>query len=72
MSAIAFWVVYERPNDYPDKFVTRKFLNDCPTDEFFVADSLSDLKTKVPANCVFLPPSVEDDPKIVGVWMEGV
>ncbi len=66
---LPMWVVYEKPSDFPDKFVLRKWLNDEPTEEIQTADTLEDIRKKVPEGLVRLSRDLKDDPVIVEVWL---
>ena len=61
---LPIWVVYYSPEDFPDKYVTRKFLLNVPTEEFYVADSIEEIREYIPKEMVQLSPS-ENDPKII-------
>lgn len=40
MTDLNTWTVYNNPNDYPGKFVARRFLNGQPTAEIKIAETL--------------------------------
>ncbi len=69
MNELPMWVVYEKPSDFPDKFVLRKWLNDEPTEEIQIADTLEDIRKKVPEGLVKISRDLRDDPVIVEVWL---
>lgn len=67
------WVVYERPRDYPNKFVLRRWDiragSMIATDDLQTADSLAAIRKAVPAGLYRLKRFEEDDPCIVEVWL---
>lgn len=63
------WTIYEYPIDYPDKYVARKFILDKPTQEIIIADTLEELRKKLPKGLIRLERSEYDDEKIVECWM---
>ena len=36
-SRLPIWVIYDRPDDYPNHYVVRKFYGNMPTDEIYGA-----------------------------------
>ena len=76
--ALSLWTVYERPRDYPDEFVARRFTvgphlgGTCagPTDDVLRAAHLAALRAQLLARglvCIARHP--EDDPCIVETWL---
>lgn len=63
------WVIYNKPADYPTKFVVRKWILDKPTDVFHTADTLEGIRKKIPLNLCNIGRQKNDDPKIVEVWI---
>lgn len=63
------WVVYEKPLDFPDKFVARKWIDNQPTLEFLEADTLESIRNKLPVGLYCLERSPGDDKKIVESWL---
>lgn len=61
--------VYEKPTDYPDKYVARLWDGQYPTRLVAVADTLDDIKEKIPPNMVLIPRVEKDDPTIIGSWL---
>ena len=70
---LAIWTVYNNPTDYPGKFVARKFLATAPdptaTAEVEIADTLAELRKKLPPWLSRINRMPGDDPKIVEVWL---
>jgi hypothetical protein len=73
---LEMFTVYERPRDYPDKFVVRRWWIGKelgkPTpdaDWFYVADTLEEVRARVPAHCVRMERHPSDDLRIVEVWI---
>jgi hypothetical protein len=70
MSNFYLWTIYDRPSDYPDSFVARKFIVDRPTDEVIVRDTLAEVREAIGSRAlVRIERSPSDDPKIVEVWL---
>jgi hypothetical protein len=74
MSAeLEMFVIYERPRDYPDKYVMRRWEithgGSRPTDYFVLADTLEEVRRAVPPWCVKLFRDAQDEPQIVESWI---
>lgn len=66
---LEMFVVYERPRDYPEHFVVRRWFADKMTLDYELAPSLDDARKLVPPTAdVCFPRSVLDDPCIVETW----
>jgi hypothetical protein len=68
------FVVYERPKDYPDKFVVRRWSIsgervDADGDWFFLGETLEDVREKVPRHCIRIHRHPYDEPQILEVWI---
>lgn len=67
------WNVYEKPVDYPEDFVARKFVIGgsfhVATNEMFVADTLAEVRALLPRGLVRIARAESDDPKIVESWL---
>jgi len=66
---LPIWVIYDKPTDYPDVLVARKWLLDQPTNEVITAATLDDLREKLPPGLAQLSRHPSDDPKIVESWI---
>jgi hypothetical protein len=67
---LVMWTVYERPTDYPNEFVARRFLGEAPTAELERADTLEELQERLSEKgLTWMDRSPNDDPRIVGVWL---
>ena len=69
MKGIDIWVIYDNPLDVPGKFVLRHWINENPTKTMYIADTLDEIRTKVPQGLVNIGRMPEDDPKIKEVWI---
>jgi hypothetical protein len=72
---LIMWTVYDRPADYPNSFVARKFEVSSggelrPTADMIVAPDLGNIR-RVLANrgLTCITRSLDDDPKIVETWL---
>lgn len=61
-------VVYDSPSEFPSKFVARLFNVDIPTNYFVTADTLEELRKKMPFNMIRTGRSPQDDIIIVETW----
>lgn len=59
------WTIYKHPSDYPGKYVARQFLYGEPGAIFLVADTLKQIRAKIPPEMLKLPRDINDDPVIV-------
>lgn len=69
VSLVPVWVIYQRPKDYPRKFVARLWDLDEPTATVLVADTLEEVRGLLPAGLFRLARLELDDPVIVETWM---
>ena len=61
--------VYDHPTDYPDKFIARLWYGSVPTRIMATADTLEELRDKIPSSMVRMDRHPKDDPCIVEVWI---
>lgn len=68
------WAIYERPKDYPDGFIARKW--DCTvfppiaTEEILTGETLHDVRLQLSKESIGkLPRFPTDDPCLVEVWL---
>lgn len=70
---LSMWVVYDHPADAPDTFVARRWDvtagDPTATSYLFTADTLEDLRAKLPLGLTRLDRSPLDDPVIVETWL---
>lgn len=62
-------VVYDKPNDFPDKFVARLFDLDQPTVMVMLDNSLHRLRKRLPMGLIQMQRSFGDDSSIVETWI---
>lgn len=70
--SLSIWTVYDRPLDYPEKFVARRWLatpQPTPTDDILVGDDLMDVRKKLPAGLHCISRQAGDDSCIVETWL---
>lgn len=72
------YVIYERPKDFPDKFVVRKWsivdgeekaIPMADKNLFVTADTLEEARGFVPKDRYRIPRAQEDEPQIVETWI---
>jgi len=74
-SAFLTWTIYEKPKDYPEHFVVRKFSVypgnpvPIPAAEPVLAPSLEEARKFVPEGHTRIPRDQKDDPVIVETWV---
>lgn len=66
------WTIYQRPLDYPDKYVARLYMLDKPTGRLFIADTLEAVRAAVldaypELFCIARQPN--DHPSVIEVWL---
>lgn len=65
------FVIYERPKDYPDHYVIRRWggpgLQD--RDYFQLGKTLEEARRFVPPHCIRFPRDPRDEPQIVESWI---
>ena len=61
--------VYDHPTDYPDKFIARLWDCNIPTRIMVTADTLEELREKIPNTMVRMDRHPQDDPCVVEVWI---
>lgn len=69
---LSIWTVYSMPNGQLTKIMAKRWLvTTVPTatDEVVEADSLEELREKLPAGLYRMPRDPDDDPTIVETWM---
>jgi hypothetical protein len=69
MTELPIYVIYEYPIDYPDKYIARKFILDKPTGECFIANSLEEIREKLPKGLTCFDRDPTDDKCIVESWL---
>lgn len=65
----SIWVIYEAPPDFPDKYVARRLEMNRPTADVVIGDTLSDVRSKLPAGLFRIERSDRDDPMIRESWI---
>lgn len=72
--SLTMWTVYERPSDFPDLYVARKWEVQQgfakPTLEVRVSTDLSPLEDQLShEGLTFMQREPSDEPQILGVWL---
>ena len=62
-------VVYNNPEDYPNKYVARVWDVNRPTALVAVADTLEEIREAIPQEMYNIGRQPQDDPCIVEVWL---
>ena len=69
MNAVEIWTVYERPLDYPQGYIARRWLNDVSTTDVVTGASLDEVRDKLPPGLHLIPRHPKDDACIVETWL---
>jgi hypothetical protein len=65
---LSLWTIYDRPADYPDGFLARRFENDQPSDDVLVGTLEALRRYFLERGLVCVTADPEDDPVIVETW----
>lgn len=65
----SIWTIYNRPVDFPDKFVARRWEGSMPTQDILIADDLEELRRQLPPGLYRLARHPADDPVVVETWL---
>lgn len=71
---LEIWTIFERPKDFPDHFVVRRFrvssagLEMDPT-LWSIGDSLAEARASIPEHCTCLGREPGDEAQIVESWI---
>jgi hypothetical protein len=69
------WVVYNRPRDYPDHFVVRRWIiglvpgEPVPDGSFYLGSTLEEVRRAIPPHLVRLERDPNDEPQIIECWI---
>jgi hypothetical protein len=64
------WTVYERPRDFPNSCVARKWIGENPTPQILIAPSVEALRVIFRgAGLACIPRQEGDEPHIVEIWL---
>lgn len=63
------WAIYDRPSDYPDGVIARRYVGDVPTTDTLTAPSIATVRAQLPAGLTRFEASRQDDPKLVETWV---
>lgn len=61
--------VYDHPSDFPGYWVVRRFSAGVPTHQYYLANTLHDIRTCVPLGKTRIARAPADDPVIVESWI---
>ena len=66
---LELWTIYKHPEDYPDKFVARKFILDKPTEDILIGNSLQEVRNMLPKGFTRFERNPNDVLSIVETWL---
>jgi len=62
-------VIYDRPLDYPEHYVVRKWELDQPTERYTLHRSLEEARRAIPPDLTCIGRDEHDEPQIVETWI---
>lgn len=68
-NVLVVWVIYERPRDFPTKYVVRRWCGLSPDAKPLLFDSLREARQAIPTGLFRLPQQQQDDPVILETWL---
>ena len=67
------WTIYNKPIDYPDNVIVRKFAivdgSIYMTGEMYICNSVDEARSMVPKDRVCIPRDPVDEPQIIETWI---
>ena len=66
--ALVAWVVTRDPPEHPGKFIAR-LVTDTPSSYVLMADTLAELRAKLPAGVACSDRQPADPPEVVEIWL---
>jgi hypothetical protein len=66
---LSMWTIYERPKDYPEGYIARRFESIMPTDDTLTGELEELREIFINAGLFKLPRSEGDEPQIVETWL---
>lgn len=67
------WTIFTHPEDFPEHYVARRWVTSevgaLPTEDVLIADTLEELRAKLPRGLVLTHRMPQDDPAIVEIWI---
>lgn len=67
--ALNIWTIYDRPTDFPDGFIARRWESDMPTTDCITGDLAEMRGAFWQCGLVCITRGDADDPKIVECWL---
>ena len=68
---VEIWAVFDRPNEHPESYVARRFLNNTPTSDFIILPKLEEVEQALLDKGLAQVKFEGENPKITQVWMYG-
>jgi hypothetical protein len=69
MNDMKFWCIYKHPEDYPDKYVVRRWVGLTPDeDPLIITDTIEEARTVIPEGTIYMGQD-PIDPVIVEVYI---
>ena len=67
---LEIWAIFNRPLDYPNGLIARKFLNDRPTNEYIIGQNLNELRKLFRKKGLVAISKSSDDPiSLIESWI---
>ena len=68
---VELWAVFDRPNEHPESYVARRFLNNTPTEDFIVSPKLEGVEQALVDKGLVQVKFDAENPKISQLWIRG-
>jgi hypothetical protein len=66
---VSMWIIFEEPPAFPNQYVARRYCSYMETGEFFVGNTLDDVRSMLPPGLIRLERSNHDDPTVRESWL---
>lgn len=63
------FTIFKSPEDYPGKYVARRFLLDQPLKDIRVCETLEEVRGCIPPGLVLVPRAPDDPSVVVECWL---
>ena len=68
---VEMWAIFDHPNEHPENFVAKRFLNSVPTNDFIISVALEKVKQALADKGLVQVQFKNENPKIIQIWMRG-
>ena len=68
---VEIWAVFDRPNEHPNSYAARRFLNNTPTDDFILSHSIEEVEQALTDKGLIEVKFESENPEVTQVWIRG-